>query len=137
MILVDSNILIDLFERDPLWWDWSRRQLAEAVASGPVAINSVVVAECAPRFASLDELRMYLGTLDVQIEDLPLEAAFHAGQVFRAYRRDGTGREKILADFLIGAHAQSLGATLLTRDKRIYARYFPQLSLRTPETDNG
>ena len=136
MILVDSNIVIDLFERDPAWRDWSRLQLAEAAAEGPVAINSIVVAECAPRFASLSELRTYVQRLDILIEELPLEAAFAAGKAFRHYRRSETSREKILADFLIGAHAQLLGAALLTRDKRIYARYFPDLPLITPEALN-
>ena len=55
MILIDSNVLIDVFADDPVWRDWSLNALAEAAAAGPVVINSLVVAEVAPRYGELDD----------------------------------------------------------------------------------
>ncbi len=65
------------------------------------------------------------------------EAAFLAGLAFRRYKAGRGEAKMILADFLIGAHAVTLDATLLTRDRRFYVKYFPDLPLITPETDHG
>ena len=46
----------------------------------------------------------------------------------------GGRHASVLADFLIGAHAVELGATLVTRDKGRFSTYFPDLTLITPET---
>ena len=135
MIFVDSNVIIDLLERDEHWFDWSRRQVSLAVGQGhTLIISAIVVAECAGRFADLADLTNTLNMLDIGVADLPLGAAFAAGCLFRQYRREQTDRRKILADFLIGAHAAYDGATLLTRDPHLYRRYFPELPLITPET---
>ena len=93
-----------------------------------------MLAEVARQFASLAEQQNYFATLGVLVELLDEKAAFRAGQAHNAYRRAGGAREGILADFLIGAHAATLGATLLTRDRQRFAAYFPELTLITPET---
>ena len=137
MILIDSNVVIDILDRDPVWFDWSLGSLERAAAAGPLAINSVVVAEAAPRFGNLPA---FISTMkDLGIDHLPLdaEAAFNAGAAFQRYRklRPTMATKTILADFLIAGHAQALGATVLTRDPRFYSSYFPDLTLITPETD--
>lgn len=43
----------------------------------------------------------------------------------------------MLADFLIGAHAEIANVPLLTRDPRRYRAYFPDLKLIAPENDDG
>lgn len=73
----------------------------------------------------------------VTIEPLGDAVAFAAGLAFREYRHRASQGHAILSDFLIGGHALSLGATLLTRDARIYRAHFPKLPLITPENDNG
>lgn len=45
MILLDTNVLLDLFTADPNWSDWSERQLEAARLRGPIGINEVVYAE--------------------------------------------------------------------------------------------
>lgn len=137
MILIDSNVVIDILNRDPAWFDWSMVRLERAAAAGPLAINPVVVAEAAPRFGNLEA---FITTMkDLGIDHLPLDAdaAFHAGAAFQRYRqaRPTTASKAILADFLIAGHAQALNATVLTRDPRFYSSYFPDLTLITPETD--
>lgn len=137
MIFLDSNVVIDVLERDLAWYDWSAERIASAARHDVVAASSIVVAECAGRFADLTEATAAFSALDIVIEDLPLQVAFAAGHLFRQHRRTTNDRKRILADFLIGAHAKQAGNALITRDAEIYSRYFPELKLITPETDNG
>ncbi|MDB5711100.1 MAG: nucleotide-binding protein [Sphingomonas bacterium] len=137
MILVDSNVLIDVLEMDAVWGGWSFRQLEDAAEIGPVAINHVVVAEVAPQFGALDVFLDRMKVMMIGIEPLTDAAAMAAGVAFRAYRARRSGAKSVLPDFLIGGHALTMGATVLTRDPRFYVKYFPDLPLITPETDNG
>jgi hypothetical protein len=74
--------------------------------------------------------------LSLTIQPLDVVSAFVAGKRFQAFRLVRTASEnaRVLPDFLIGAHALTLDVPLLTRDPRLYRRYFPDLSLITPET---
>jgi len=62
-----------------------------------------------------------------------------AGTRYGAYARDrrrqrgDTGPRRILADFLIGAHAFHLANALLTSDTRIYGTYFADLKVISPQ----
>ena len=134
MIFVDSNIVIDLLEGDGGGSGWSRTALGDAGARNGLVANVVVLAESAPRFPSSGEQLDYFDAIGVKLADIPAAAAFHAGQAHKAYRRAGGKRVAMVADFLIGGHAASLGATLLTRDRRRFATYFPDLPLITPDT---
>ena len=134
MTFVDTNIVIDLLELDPIWSEWSARQIAVAVAGSDVRASAIVAAECASRFDSLRTLSAAFGALRVELEDLPTEAAFAAGRLFRHHRRSGDDRSRILPDFMIGAHAQHRRAPLITRDPPLYRRYFADVQLITPET---
>jgi hypothetical protein len=136
LILVDSNVLID-FLSEGEWTQWSRQMVSQAQARDQLAVNLVVRAETAGRFTSMTEQTDFL--TDLAIKTLPMNdhSAFRAGQAHRLYRRRGGDREAILADFLIGGHAVELGAVLLTRDRHRFGTYFPELTLITPETDNG
>ena len=137
MILIDSNVLIDILDHDPHWFDWSFAQLERAASVGKVVVNPVVVAEVAPQFGSLEAFLEALSAMVVGVEMLDAQAAFIAGQAFQAYRRARPADmpKAIVADFLIGGHAQAIGATILTRDPRFYRSYFPTVPLITPETD--
>lgn len=138
MTLIDSNVIIDVLDRDPTWFDWSAAALAEA-ASGNALINSIVVAELSRDFSSMAALRAEMQSLDVSIVSLDDASAFVAGRRYLEFRRGRGPSEnaRVLPDFLIGAHALTLQVPLLTRDPRLYRRYFPELTLITPETDNG
>lgn len=135
MILVDSNVLIDVFNRDSDWFDWSRGQIGSATSTTTVAVNPVVVSEVAWSFERLDGLVQLLADLLIGFEPLDALAGFVAGQAFQRYReRRGPDTPKLpLPDFLIGGHAQALGAAILTRDARFYRSYFPTVPLITPE----
>jgi predicted nucleic acid-binding protein len=137
VIFVDSNIFIDIAQQDPHWFSWSAMQLQAAGAETRTVTNAIVVGELAPGFPDLDELLRQLDLLSTTVMPVDGSVAFLAGQRFVAYCRTGTDRRSMLPDFLIGAHAVILGARLLTRDARLYRRFFPELSLITPEDDHG
>jgi predicted nucleic acid-binding protein len=135
MIFVDSNIVIDLIE-DGAWTEWSKRTL-DARRGVPLVANMVVVAEISRAFGTVDDVLVFLRELAIDLVPLTAEAAFRAGRAQVDYRLSGGRHGAILADFLIGAHAVTLGAKLVTRDKRRFATYFPELELIAPETENG
>jgi predicted nucleic acid-binding protein len=132
MILVDTNVLLDLTGDDPHWRKWSLEQLTDAVLEGPIAINAIVFAELAPRFSSLEALDAFVDDLGLTIEPIPREALFVAGQTFAAYRRSEGTKLNVLPDFFVGAHASFLEIPVLTRDTRRYRTYYPALELITP-----
>ncbi|TAG48823.1 MAG: PIN domain-containing protein [Betaproteobacteria bacterium] len=132
MILVDSNVLIDVIQDDPVWADWSLRQLQLARAKQKLAINAVILAELAVNYRSPGELKQRLDAVGVVTKAVPDEAAFLAGQTFLMYRRGRGVTSGVLPDFFIGAHAQVAGYTLLTRDVARYKTYFPAVTLIHP-----
>lgn len=136
MIFVDTNIIVDVVQGDQRWASWSIDRLDAGRAAGGLLSNSVVVAELSRDYADLSALRAALRVFELSIEPLDERAAFMAGRRFVTARRGKTAgeRSRPLPDFFIGAHALTLGATLLTRDTAIYRRHFPDLALITPET---
>jgi len=86
VILVDSNVLIDIYDRDPQWFDWSSRQIDEALGRDSLAVTPVVVAEVGPRFGRLDDFLTSLRRFAIGVEALTEEAAFRGGVAFRTHR---------------------------------------------------
>jgi predicted nucleic acid-binding protein len=140
MILVDSNILIDLLQASGEWQEWSENAVVEASAGYEIAISPIIVAEVAPRLGSLAAFVEQIEAFGISIVELSNEAAFSAGVAFNQYRarrrQSQDGVRSILADFLIGGHAQTLNASILTRDPRFYRTYFPSVPLITPDKAN-
>lgn len=129
MILVDSNVLLDVLTEDPAWGERSTDALAKAAAAETLAINPIVYAEVSIRFERIEELEEALPAADFRRLDLPWEAAFLAGKCFLRYRRGGGARRSPLPDFYIGAHAAVSRLRLLTRDPVRYRTYFPSVAL--------
>jgi predicted nucleic acid-binding protein len=130
-VLIDSNILLDLFIEDEEWFDWSAAMLEQTAARGRLVINPVIYAEVSVRFDSIEDLEEGLPE-DLIKRALPWEAAFLAGKCFELYRRAGGARTAPLPDFFIGAHAAVEDLTLLTRDPRRFRTYFPRLRIIAP-----
>jgi predicted nucleic acid-binding protein len=131
--LIDTNILLDLFTDDPVWAEWSIRQLDAALVKGPLTINSVVYAELSVRFERIEDLNAVLDEAAISMADIPRSALFLAGKVFQKYRAAGGSRSGVLPDFFIGAHAAVVGMPLLTRDVQRYRAYFPSVTLLAPQ----
>ena len=132
MVLVDTNVLIDVFERDPEWHPWSLAQLRSHAQLHELAINPVIYAELALAFETHDELDAAVDGLELRVVDLPRPALFLAGKAFVRYRREGGHRPTVLPDFFIGAHAAVGDMTVVTRDPRRFRNYFPSVKLVTP-----
>jgi hypothetical protein len=131
-ILVDSNVLLDLLENDPRWYDWSAEQLQKVAEDSTLIINPVIYAEISIGFERIEELEAVIQPGIFQRRPIPWEAAFLAGKCFLRYRKLGGLRRSPLPDFFIGAHAAVEGLTLLTRDATRYRTYFPSLSIIAP-----
>ena len=132
MLLVDTNVLVDVLENDPDWADWSIGQLRAQSQIHPLAINPVIYAELSLTFSTVEALDATLDKLGLAIMELPRPALFLAGKAFMRYRRAGGKKSNVLADFFIGAHAAVIGCPLLTRDTKRYQRYFPSVKLIAP-----
>ena len=132
MILVDSNVLIDLMRNDPRWADWSLQQLRLAKAQDKLAINAVIYAEIAVGYASADDLDAFLQPAGISLQPISAQSAFLASQAFMAYRKAKGVKNGVLPDFFIGAQAKVEGWRLLTRDAARYRTYFPGLELICP-----
>lgn len=132
MTLVDTNVVIDILARDPMWYSWSSTCLERAAASGPTHVNEITYAELAHRVTSEDDLRSALDSLGLSLARAPQPALFLAGRAFADYRAAGGPRTILLADFFIGAHAAAMDLPILTRDPRRFRAYFPGVTLITP-----
>ena len=130
--LIDSNVLIDLFDDGSEWQSWSDSMIAACRNRGPLLINPVILAEVSMGFNSFEAVNAHLPEQFVVRESLPWEAAFLAARAFLLYRHAGGERRSPLPDFYIGAHAAVAGHTLLTRDPRRYRHYFPKLRIISP-----
>ena len=132
MILVDTNVLLDVLQDDPQWASWSLEQMEGAKLTDRLAINAVIYSELSIAFARIEELEAAIADAALAVEAIPREALFLAGKVFLDYRRAQGVKQGVLPDFYIGAHAAVMKWPLLTRDARRYQRYFPSLRLITP-----
>jgi len=132
LVLVDSNVILDVLTEDARWFAWSADSLAQAAEHDILVINPIIFAEVSVRFERIEELEEALPATLFRREPLPWEAGFLAGKCFPAYRRLGGPRRSPLPDFYIGAHAAVRAMTLLTRDAARYRSYFPTLSLIAP-----
>ena len=133
MILIDTNVLLDVATDDPVWADWSRQQLDAAALRDRLAINPIIYAELSGGFTTIEQLDAMLVAADIGMTEVPRPALFLAGQIFKSYRRRGGLRTSVLPDFFIGAHAAVLGAPLITRDAQRYRTYFPTIELVAPQ----
>jgi hypothetical protein len=132
MVLIDSNVILDVATDDPRWSGWSAHQLHHWLDRGPVAINAIVYSEIAFACETIESVDALLPPHLFDYRPLPREAAFLAARAHAEYRSRGGERRSILPDFLIGAHALVERMSLLTRDQRRYRQAFPGLDLIIP-----
>ena len=131
-VLVDANVILDLFLDDPRWAGWSESALAEYGGHAALYINSIIYAEVSVGFEKIEELESALHQGGFQLLEIPKEALFLAGKAYLRYRRGAGTKKSPLPDFFIGAQAAVLGLGLITRDVSRYRTYFPAVRLIHP-----
>jgi predicted nucleic acid-binding protein len=132
LILVDTNVVLDVATKDRRWSEWSSEQLEIAFGRDDVAINDVIYAELAAGYGRADELDVTLRSLGLERSVIPKFALFLAGHAYRQYRRQQGTKTNVLSDFFIGAHAAVEDAQLLTRGPKRIRAYFPSVTLISP-----
>jgi len=132
-LLVDSNIILDIFLDDPKWADWSESVLSAYSVSTPLYINAIIYTELSIGFERIENLEAALKKGGFQMLEIPKEALFLAGKVYLTYRKVKGIKTSPLPDFYIGAQAAVLGLDLATRDVARYRTYFPTVRIICPE----
>lgn len=132
--ILDSNVVLDILQRGQEWVRWSQGKMTSCSKDGPLVLNAIVFAEIAGQYRSFEEVYAAVNGIGLALEDIPFQAAHLAGQAHVAYRRAGGQRQRIVADFLIGAHAAVKGHRILTRDGARYRSYFPAVEVIAPDS---
>ena len=133
MLLVDTNVLVDVLENDPEWADWSIGQLRAQSQIQRLAINPIIYSELSLTFSTVEALDRTIEKLGLAMIEVPRPVLFLAGKAFLRYRRQGGTKTNVLGDFFIGAHAAVSGHAILTRDTRRFAAYFSDVQLVAPD----
>ncbi len=131
-VLVDTNVILDIFLNDPNWADWSEAILTKYSAYTRLYINSLVYTELSIGFRQIEELESAIAKGGFQMLEIPKEALFLTGKAFLQYRKTNGTKRSPLPDFYIGAQAAVLGLELITRDISRYRTYFPTVKLIHP-----
>ena len=128
---VDTSVLLDVLVDTPGHGLASLSALREAQRRGRVIVCPVVWSELRAFFQREDEMEVF-SRAGMFFDPFDRECADLAGKTWREYRRRGGKRVRLIADFLIAAHAQVRGNVLLTRDRGFARQYFQSLKLQIP-----
>ena len=131
-VLVDSNIILDVFLNDSKWGEWSESKLEEYSAQAILYINSIVYSEISIGFRLIEDLESAITKAGFHFLEIPKEALFLAGKTYIKYKRRRGTKRTPLPDFFIGAQAVVMNLDLLTRDISRYRSYFPTVKLIAP-----
>jgi len=132
---IDTNVLLDVLIPNEEFLARSLRAVDEASLQGSLVICDLVYGELSIHFPSQRECDEFLDATDIRVEPLDRSAHFLAGRIWRKYRRQGGPLSRILADFLVGAHAQTQANRLLSRDRGFYRKLLPSLNVVDPSRE--
>ena len=97
MILLDANVILDIWDDDPVWYTWSSEQVRILSFVDELAIDPIVYAEISPRFSTSAHLDEKLEDLGVIVIGIPRRAAFLAGKAYVQYRRQSGTKSNVAA----------------------------------------
>jgi predicted nucleic acid-binding protein len=84
VLIVDTNVLVDVLQDDAQWADWSVGQLRAQSKVHDLVINPVIYAELSLMFESVDALEESVERMGLRFQELPRAAFFLAGKAFCA-----------------------------------------------------
>lgn len=131
-VLIDSNVILDLFEEDSECVEWSEAMLHQYSYTHTMYINPIIYSEVSIGFKRIEELEDALWGCGFELLQIPKEALFLAGKTYLKYRKRKGTKMSSLADFFIGAHAAVDKLELMTRDTPRYKLCFPTVKLISP-----
>ena len=129
---VDTSVLIDVFGADPRFGATSAHALRLCLNEGAIVACDVVWSETRAAFSGDQAFGDALEALGIGYSAPTAAAATIAGAAWKKYRAAGGKRDRVMADFLIGAHAAVQCDRLLTRDRGYYKKYFGGLKVIDP-----
>ncbi len=135
MIALDSSALLDILIGDPLYADASETCIGDALARDGVVVCDAVVAEVQAMLDTSVNLMETLAALGIRYQATSEGAAMRAGHMNKRFRARGGKRERVVADFLVGAHALLQCDGLITRDAGFFRDYFKGLKLIVPANE--
>jgi len=134
---IDTNVLLDVLLPNDDFCDAAMAAIEESVTAGSLVVCDIVYAELCVHFSAQQDCDDFLAANQIRVETLTRASQFAASRVWREYRRQGGSRARILADFMVGAHAQLQATRLLSRDRGFYKKLFPSLKLVDPSRSTG
>ena len=129
---VDSNVLIDVLGADPTFGPRSRAALKRSRNEGALIVCDVVWAEVMAAFPDSNATTAALDRLSIEYFPTSQAAAMRAASAWRTCRSRGGPRERLVPDFLVGAHALEQADRLLTRDRGFQRAAFEGLTILDP-----
>ncbi len=129
---VDSSVILDVVVDDPRFADLSERTLRHASAEGQLIVGECVLAEIYPAFSNHEAFEEFLADWQLEFAPSSREVCILAGSNFATYLERGGKAGRIVADFLIGAHAEVHADRLVARDRGYLRDDFASVQLLDP-----
>ena len=129
---IDTNVLLDICAGDQEYSRASAEKLRICLREGALVICDLVWAELAGVFPTPGDMQAMLQSLSIGFSPCSEAAASQAGEAWMQYRSAGGTRTRMIADFMIGAHALVQCDRLLTRDRGFYKSQFASLVIIDP-----
>lgn len=135
-IAVDTSVIMDVLLDDPEFASRSRIAIESAAAEEGLVISETVVAEIVPALDA-GAVEEFLADWNIKFTASTVSSAVMAGKMYATYLKRGGQRQRVVPDFLIGAHAQLQANGLLARDRGYYRDYFKSLRVIDPSQGDG
>jgi predicted nucleic acid-binding protein len=134
MIAVDSSVLLDVLTGDARFAAASETCIGDALARDDVVVCEAVVAEVQSMLDTPGNVMDTLTQLGIRYDPVGEAAAMRAGHMNKRFRARGGPRDRVVADFLVGAHALLQCDALITRDAAFFRDFFKGLKVIQPST---